>query len=407
MITEEIIKDKKIYNTFNKELLKEVLGWQAESNKEEEITKQVLAKIEALKIQCSIITDVNGNILIVKGKADLYPCVVSHLDQVHDFNKNKKVFEHEGTFFAFDGKKQIGTGGDDLCGLYICLQALIDYKNIKIAFFTNEESGMTGSGNVSLDFFKDCKFIAQPDRKGNSDFITYTNGTDVCSDEFKEFVKPIIDKYDYKFTMGSATDIGKLVNRKVGLSCFNISCGYYEAHSKSEIVIIEEVNNCYCLIREIIDNADKQYVFIKKEVIYNHINTKSEEDELYDCLTLSYKEENPKTVPLFLSGVNRGIKFVLDYIKGIDKEELKLNPKTYTIHDQIFDSVIFETDVKTTVYNSFQDDADILENFIEDKYNKKECNGDKCDAYAAYTYNMLTNDYDYECSKCYKVLNKK
>ena len=78
-----------------------------------------------------------GNIYITKGKADVYPCVVAHTDTVHDIYKGYKVYEVEGNFVAFDSAtmQQVGTGGDDKVGLWICLEMLRSYDNIKICFF--------------------------------------------------------------------------------------------------------------------------------------------------------------------------------------------------------------------------------------------------------------------------------
>lgn len=53
----------------------------------------------------------------------------------------------------------------DRCGVYLCLEGLLTYPAIKVALFMAEESGCIGSSAVDVDWFKDCAFIFQSDRK--------------------------------------------------------------------------------------------------------------------------------------------------------------------------------------------------------------------------------------------------
>jgi len=101
---------------FNEKLLIEILGWQSESSKEkEQIIPTLRQYLESLEDQSFIVDeDEHGNIYVTKGKSDLYPCMVSHLDQVHKYNANKTIVQNGDYLLAFDGARQIGTGGDRL-----------------------------------------------------------------------------------------------------------------------------------------------------------------------------------------------------------------------------------------------------------------------------------------------------
>jgi tripeptide aminopeptidase len=61
----------------------------------------------------------NNNIYITKGESDIYPCIVSHTDTVHDIHTHFKVYDDEGCLFAFnkDIGRQVGVGGDDKVGV--------------------------------------------------------------------------------------------------------------------------------------------------------------------------------------------------------------------------------------------------------------------------------------------------
>lgn len=87
-------------------------------------------------------------------------------------------------------KKTAGIGADDKNGIWICLKCLEDFKIMKCAFFVQEETGCIGSGEADMDFFADCRFVLQCDRKGDSDLVTRISGMDLCSEEFLERVNP-------------------------------------------------------------------------------------------------------------------------------------------------------------------------------------------------------------------------
>jgi hypothetical protein len=247
---------------FKEELLIEILGWQSESYKEKEQIIPTLKQYLDLEDQSfTVDEDEHGNIYVTKGKADLYPCIVSHLDQVHKYNPNKTIVANGDYLMAFDGARQIGTGGDDLVGVFMCLNLLDAVDNIKIAFFLQEEVGCIGSYKADLSFFDDCMFIGQADRKGNEDFINHSNGVKLFNDEFSDFVKPILENYKYKECTGVATDAGALSKRGVGIACFNISCGYYNAHTSTEYVCVSDVHACYLLLSDLINAANKRFVY--------------------------------------------------------------------------------------------------------------------------------------------------
>ena len=284
---------------FNEKLLIEVLGWQSESNKEkEQITSNLLEKLTQISTELLIEEDTHGNIFVTKGEASLYPCIVSHLDQVHKYAENKTIFQNGDYLLAFDGPRQVGTGGDDLVGVFMCLQLLKDYNFIKVVFFVAEEVGCIGSGACDLSFFDNCMYIGQADRKNNSDFINYSNGVQLFGEEFSTFVAPVLKDYNYKECVGIATDAGCLSKRNVGIACFNISCGYYNPHTSTEYVSIKDVTNCYNVICDIISNSDKRFLFTRPTVTYGS-KAKEPKSELYEALYEGFKKSklyvnNPK-----------------------------------------------------------------------------------------------------------------
>jgi len=224
--------------------------------------------------------DSYGNIYATKGESKTYPCLVAHVDTVHII-RDDFVINRSGEFlYAFDNinVKQVGIGGDDKVGIYLVLKFLLDQKAAKAVFFRNEEIGSLGSSysiKNNKDFYKDCRYIIQPDRKGNDDFITKSGGAKMCSDEFIQKSKNIYEKHYYKEETGISTDVDTLVKNHVGISCINLSCGYYRAHMDTEVVSLDDVEDAYNLIIDLVEHlGDKVYEFKHVEKTYSYSNYK-------------------------------------------------------------------------------------------------------------------------------------
>jgi len=172
------------------------------------------------------VIDAFGNLLITKGRAKLFPCVVSHVDIVHQYNPNLQLFNTDNIIFGFNSStgEQCGIGADPKNGVYFNLLMLEHVKNIKCVFTIQEEIGMIGASKLDFSFFDDCTMLVQLDRRcSTQDVIEYTNGVEVLSEEFKKEALPYMKKYEYTFNDGSATDIGEIKKRGIKVVAMNIS----------------------------------------------------------------------------------------------------------------------------------------------------------------------------------------
>ena len=101
-----------------KELLIDTLSIQTTSGNEYAMISYIkdfcIANVPEAKVEIK-----ENNIHITKGESDIYPCIVSHTDTVHDIHKEFKVFDNDGCIFAFDKSEgvQVGVGGDDKVGI--------------------------------------------------------------------------------------------------------------------------------------------------------------------------------------------------------------------------------------------------------------------------------------------------
>lgn len=241
-------------------MLKEILSIQSTSENQWRMFAYIIRHLSVLDDTNYYVDD--GNIYITKGDAREYPCVVAHMDTVHDIVEDLTPIEIDGKITGFNRvtMEQTGIGGDDKVGIYIALKCLEIFDNIKVAFFRDEEIGCVGSYGADMDFFKDCMYVLQCDRKGNSDFIVNGAGVELSSDEFIKAVEPLLFGYGYSTAFGSITDVVALKENGLGVSVANISCGYYNPHMAEEYVVIRDVENCLALVVSIIATLDKRYV---------------------------------------------------------------------------------------------------------------------------------------------------
>lgn len=174
----------------------------------------------------------------IYAKGDMPVCLTAHMDTVH----KAKVKDYYG-YYDKKNKRNIisspqGIGGDDRCGVYMIMNILqtTSYRP-SIIFCEDEEMGGIGSGKfVRTEYIReleDMKFFVELDRANGNDLVFY----DDINTEFHEWCEQITN---YTENYGSFSDISELCPA-AGVSGVNISCGYYNAHTTDEYVVLEEM----------------------------------------------------------------------------------------------------------------------------------------------------------------------
>ena len=231
------------------ELLAKLYEIHSPSNREKKMRKFV--KRACIERGASVVQDKTGNLYVTKGESDTYPCIVAHLDQVQDnHSKDFNVYMQGDIIFAYSAKSkaQQGLGADDKNGIWVALQLLEELDVLKCAFFVGEEVGCVGSSEADMDFFKNVRYCVQPDRRNGHDLITDISG-DICSKEFLDAT--CYADFGYAETSGLMTDVETLCTNGIGVSCINISCGYYHPHTDDECTSWSELNNALNFARHI------------------------------------------------------------------------------------------------------------------------------------------------------------
>jgi tripeptide aminopeptidase len=230
-------------------LFMNILNVQSNSFYEEEMVNFICHYLGVKGISYEM--DKIGNILVQKGNANVFPCLVAHLDTVHPIIPDYEVYtkiEHNREI----AWSPTGIGGDDKCGILACLWMLDHVKNIKLVFFTSEETCQKGSCKIDHKWFDNCGYIIQLDRWGRGDFISMYYDQQTVSNEYFEKAKPLMSLFGYKETEGLITDSINLWYNKIGISCVNVSCGYYQHHTRKEKIDLNETWNALIFTRELI-----------------------------------------------------------------------------------------------------------------------------------------------------------
>lgn len=241
-------------------LLKELYEIHSPSKGEKKMRKFIRKWIGNNVEGAEMVTDNRGNLLVVKGESETYPCIVAHMDQVQDkHEKDFKCYVVGDNLFGFSESAMAmrGLGADDKNGIWVALKCLKEYDVMKCAFFVGEEIGCVGSEAVDMGWFSDCRWVVQCDRRDNDDLITTAGGTELCSSEFMEALNPL--QFGYKETSGLMTDVMTLKERGLGVSCVNMSCGYYRPHTDGEYTNVKDLQNCLAFVRWIVENVTDVY----------------------------------------------------------------------------------------------------------------------------------------------------
>lgn len=242
------------------ELLKSLYEIHSPSGNEKKLKRFIKKWVATNVPDTKIEWDNSGNLYFTRGESDTYPVIVAHLDQVQkDHAKDFKAVITDDIIFGYSPKeKEIqGLGADDKNGLWIGLKCLESFEVIKVAFFVGEEIGCVGSSKCDMEFFADARFVVEADRRGSGDLITNISGMKIASDAFLNSFD--YASFGYKSTSGLMTDVLELSERGVGVSCINMSCGYYNPHTDEEFTIIDDLLNALDLVEHIVTTCTDVY----------------------------------------------------------------------------------------------------------------------------------------------------
>ena len=206
-----------------------------------------------------------GNMYLIKGTADYYPCFVAHLDTVHQ--KVDMVVEEEmlpnaqgESKLSLKAYEEIsgeptGIGGDDKAGVFICLELLKEMEVCKIFLAVAEETGCNGSREANPDFFKDVGYAIQFDSTENNTMSKTLMGVPLFEEKgtFINKVKNTIKEHGLTEWKHHPYTDTMILKNNFDFSCLNFAAGYYNYHTSEEYVVVEDVQNTLNLAKKVVE----------------------------------------------------------------------------------------------------------------------------------------------------------
>lgn len=244
-------------------LLKSILSIPTQTGEEMKLVYFLCEYLHAKSISYKI--DEKGNIMAQKGSADFMPCVVAHTDTVHSlvdaieirevlrFNAQSEL-KKSLTGFLPNSDTPTGCGGDDKAGVFICLELIEELENVKVFFPVSEENGCLGTLTASDEWFTNVGYYIQFDSPENNTMSLTLRGNRLFDEngvfwnKSKEilFNHGIINHQHHPFT-----DV-KVLGERFNVSCLNLATGYYNLHTPTEYVVLEDVENAIDLGKKLI-----------------------------------------------------------------------------------------------------------------------------------------------------------
>lgn len=223
------------------------------------MSQETLKKFVAKKLKETHETIIVGDGFLY-AQGDFPVLLVAHLDTVHTQLPTEIIYDNK-TDSIYSPQ---GIGGDDRCGVYMVLEVIKKF-NCSVLFCEDEEIGCVGAEKfTNTDFSRNLEFnyIIEFDRRGKNDAVFY----DCANDAFEEF----ITKDFFKTAYGSFSDIS-VIAPYLGCAAVNLSCGYYNAHTTKEYVVMHEMEEVIRQVCKILKRTTEidSFEYIEAELIYN------------------------------------------------------------------------------------------------------------------------------------------
>ncbi len=266
--------------------------------------------------------------------------LTAHLDTVHAHLPNKiQYYKVKQNKVAVTSPN--GIGGDDRCGVYMILK-ILKSVDCSILFCEDEETGSQGAKKfVKTDLCESLKgkfkYIIELDRMNADDAVYY-------DDDNKEFHSFIQQEY-WHHNWGTWSDICTL-SPVLEISSVNLSCGYYNQHTKSEYVVLEEMERNIEEVVKLLERTDKEaepFKFVERAKNYNYgyyggkyygarSSWYDDDDDYYWGYSQYYKTKNAmasstdnekETVDTAMDIVKEAIRrgYPNNYVSGVDDDE--------------------------------------------------------------------------------------
>lgn len=207
------------------------------------------------------LVEIGNDFTFYAPKGDTLPvCLVAHVDTVRRDSTTHHIpnlLFHKGIVSNPDGV----LGADDRAGVYIILEIIKRYKEMGqplpyVLFTDREEIGGIGAEEFAqsgiMDAYQDSiNLFVEYDRKGGNEMVFY--------DDPEVDLITFLAQFGYKENMGSYSDVAT-ISEYCGIGHVNLSAGYYKQHTKSEFLVLNEMNWAIDTALTMLPKIDRQYI---------------------------------------------------------------------------------------------------------------------------------------------------
>ena len=171
--------------------------------------------------------------------------LIAHLDTVFKLGPKDIYYDrYKNVMWSPDG-----LGADDRAGVYSIIQILKAGLRPTVILTCGEEIGGVGATALIKDYpqpFTEIKYLIELDRRGVNDCVFY----DCANPDFNEY----IESFGFITNFGTFTDIN-IICPKWGVAGVNLSIGYYNEHSTSEILHIGQMYSTITKVKKMLEDA--------------------------------------------------------------------------------------------------------------------------------------------------------
>lgn len=214
----------------------------------------------------SVAQDGMGNVMAARGTrpGGGYILLNAHLDTCQsdgdrDLQGHLRYDASRGLLLAETPHgKRYQVGADDKAGIGTIL-ALAQGTDLpfKVLFSVREECGQEGVQAVSPDFYADCAFCLTLDRKGRGDIISTYCGRTCAPAHAVENIVTLGREEGMDYWRTSAGSIADTYHIADYIPAVNLSVGYYNPHSSSDYIKVDETYGTLRLVKRCIEHPER------------------------------------------------------------------------------------------------------------------------------------------------------
>ncbi len=215
----------------------------------------------------AVYTDHSNYVLgIPKDEVCLPVLVMAHVDTVRTVQE-EDILCIDDHGYMIQGK-DAPLGGDDRCGVAMALTMASSMAVKPIILFTNgEERGGTGARaflqtELLSQIKEDIYLIVSLDRKGVGEAVTYGS--------YQKNTRELLDSTGFKKVLGSSWSDCELISAASGIAHANLSCGYNNAHTNKEYIVLDQYKQAYQAASHLVSAVDELHLYearpIRKEI---------------------------------------------------------------------------------------------------------------------------------------------